>query len=182
MPENLYTDSNTVGTMMKYSKKSTTLSAASTKSNIGTCAALAAVFLKNWFSKIPGRTKPDPVLAQIVFSRCWIKFGAGDVNTFNHANITAARLTGKEVYPNVGGLADNLKYMAENPDFYYIDLQQGHVVAAVTSGGFYFYDSNSLGLSKYSDAGEFKTEVAVYLANQGWQMAPTPWLYSVVDA
>jgi len=182
MSENLYTDSNKVGTMMKYSSKSTTFSTETAAKNIGTCAALSAIVLKNWFSKAPAKTKPDPVLAQIIFSRCWMKFGTTDVNAFNLANITAARLTGTEVYPNVAGLADNLKYMADNANYYYIDLQQGHIVAAVTTGGFYFYDSNSLGLSKYDTADEFKTEVSTYLANQGWQMGPTPWLYSVADA
>jgi hypothetical protein len=108
-----------------------------------------------------------------------------DVDAFNQGNIKAARLTPTPDYSNgVAGVARILNYMIVNSARYYIDLQQGLILAATTDAamGVYFYDSNGLGLSSYTSADGFKTDVLANITNEGWASATTPWIYSVADA
>jgi hypothetical protein len=59
MTKNLFKETKAVRTTMKYEKGGISLSTETKENNIGTCAVLSALFLKNTISKAPEKIKPD---------------------------------------------------------------------------------------------------------------------------
>jgi hypothetical protein len=178
MPERIYHTTNNVGTIMKFDKKTANFSQKTLDENIGTCAALSSLFLKNFLTKRVEMTNPDKVLAQIIFSKCWMKL-SHDPDKFNKANIEAAQLTvGNCILHH--DMDESIKYMCRNAGHYYIDLREGHIVAAVNTGAkWYFFDSNDYGLWKFNSANEFFIEVKGRLMGFGWTGNIGIWTYEV---
>ena len=180
MAERIYHTTNNVGTIMMYEKGSTEFTQKTKDENIGTCAALSSLFLKNFLTRRVELTNPDKTLAQIIFAKCWMKLSS-DPDRFNKANIEAARLTtGDCVHHH--NMDEAIKYLCRTPGHYYIDLAEGHIVAAVNTGGdWYFFDSNGYGLWKYKNANEFFIDVRNHLIGFGWTGNLGIYTYDVND-
>jgi hypothetical protein len=177
MSERIYHTTNKVGTVMTYEKGTAELSQKTLDENIGTCAALSSIFLKNMRTNRPELSNPDKTLAQIVFARSWI-FNL-DPDKFNKAAITAVGSTSSDLTSHAGH-DEALKHICRNLGHYYIDLREGHIVAAISgAGAWYFFDSNDYGLWRFSSANEFVADVKAHLKGAKWKSDATIWTYLV---
>jgi hypothetical protein len=188
MGKQLYNTTNTTGTVMAYKRGTAQLSDKTLKENIGTCGALSALFLKNMMAMPPELTNPDQDRAAVLFAGCWIRHcdpvtkvlaGAADVHSFNThimelADLTPLHALGHNTY------LEALKYIAVNAGYYYFDLLQGHILAAVNRNArWYFFDSDNWGLWEHRTANGFVLETISHLKGEGWAGTHPAWTYSV---
>lgn len=177
MVEKIFDSTNVVGTVMKYSKGTTTLSPQTLRENIGTCAALSTIWLANMYTKRVELSMPDQALAAIMFSKNWIR-KTGRNRTL--ANIKDAGLTSTNfwTYDSLTNLFGDLRVY---DGYHLIELTHpgGHYIASIKNGtDFYLYDSN-VALWKYADAAEFESDGKAKLTGQGWSDVQTLYVDQV---
>jgi len=160
--EIVFKSDNKIGTMMRFNKASPlTHTDDSKEHNIGTCAALSSIWLKNMFTYIkPGVTKPNQGEAAMRFAKNWMT--VTDVDAFNRKNMTDSGLSAGTRY-DYNTLTEMFEDIAHVGGYYYIDTQQGHIVAAVKRGtDCFFYDSNvALYQFKWTDFAKKATQKLV---------------------
>jgi hypothetical protein len=176
MPRKLvFSNANDVSTMMKYKKGTTDFDQQLKETNMGTCAAQSALWLKNLKSSRILLSKPDSARAQLIFSRCWMNKSNIDPDRFNKSIMQTAGVNPGGRTTKSGSSA--FSHIAANPGYYYIDLN-GHVVAAayIAPNSYYFFDPNH-GCWEYNKASDFTSDSNSTLAQDGW--IGDWWLYKV---
>jgi len=157
--EIVFKSDNKIGAAMRFNKANPlTYTDDSLEHNIGTCAALSSIWLKNMYTYIkPSVTKPNQGEAAVRFAKNWMT--VLDADAFNRKNMTDSGLSITARY-EYNTLIEMFEDIARTGGYYYIDTTQGHIVAAVKRGtDCFFYDSNvALYQFKWTDFAKKSTE------------------------
>lgn len=176
--EQIYRNTNTIGTVMTYKAGTTMFSDKTLQENIGTCASQSTLWLSNITKKRPELTAPEQGASAVMFARNWIrKTGLERVK----ANIEGAGLKMSGANKSYSSLRAVLSFIAFGNGYYLIEMMQGHYIACSnTDKGLFLFDPN-VGLYRASDKADFVDHGLSLLTTQGWMNEQTVLVNKVVS-